>query len=56
MLYYGHSSPIYNSYKLETTQMSLNREMGTENVVIYTVEHQSAIKNNEILRQMDVSG
>jgi hypothetical protein len=28
-----HSSLIYNGQKLETTQMSLNREMDTENVV-----------------------
>jgi hypothetical protein len=28
-----HSSHIYNSQKLETTQMSLNRVMDTENVV-----------------------
>jgi hypothetical protein len=28
-----HSSPIYNSQKLERTQMSLNIGMDTENVV-----------------------
>jgi hypothetical protein len=28
-----NSSPIYNSQKLERTQMSLNRGMDTENVV-----------------------
>ena len=33
MLHYVHSSPIYNSQNLERTQMSLNREMNTENVV-----------------------
>jgi hypothetical protein len=33
MLYYVHSSLIYNSQKLETTQMSFNRGMDTENVV-----------------------
>jgi hypothetical protein len=33
MLYYVHSSLIYNNQKLERTQMSLNREMDTENVV-----------------------
>uniref|UniRef100_A0A0V1KHX2 Uncharacterized protein n=1 Tax=Trichinella nativa TaxID=6335 RepID=A0A0V1KHX2_9BILA len=31
MLHYVHSSHIYNSQKLEKTQMSLNRGMGTEN-------------------------
>jgi hypothetical protein len=33
MLHYAHSSPIYNSLKLERTQMPLNRGMDTENVV-----------------------
>jgi hypothetical protein len=31
MLHYVHSSLIYNSQKLERTQMSLSREMDTEN-------------------------
>jgi hypothetical protein len=33
MLHYVHSSLIYNSQKLETTQMPLNRGMNTKNVV-----------------------
>jgi hypothetical protein len=33
MLHYVHSSLIYNSQKLERTQMTLNRGMDTENVV-----------------------
>jgi hypothetical protein len=33
MLYYVHSSFIHNSQKLETTQMSLNKGMNTENMV-----------------------
>jgi hypothetical protein len=33
MFHYPHSSLIYNSQKLERTQMSLNRRMHTENVV-----------------------
>jgi hypothetical protein len=33
MLHYVHSSLLYNSQKLERTQMSLNRGMNTENVV-----------------------
>jgi hypothetical protein len=49
MLHYVHSSPIYNRQKLERTQMSLNRGMDTENVVLYTMEYHSAIKNNEFM-------
>jgi hypothetical protein len=33
MFHYVHSSLIYESQKLERTQMSLNRGMNTENVV-----------------------
>jgi hypothetical protein len=33
MLHYVHSSLIYNSQKLERTQMSVTRGMDTENVV-----------------------
>jgi hypothetical protein len=33
MLYYVRSSLIYNSQKVEITQMSLNRRMDAENVV-----------------------
>jgi hypothetical protein len=33
MLHYTHSSHIYNSQKLEVSQMSLNKGMDTENVV-----------------------
>ena len=33
MLQYVHSSLIYSSQKLETTQMSLNKGMDIENVV-----------------------
>jgi hypothetical protein len=50
MLHYVHSSHIYNSQKLETTQMSLNRGMDTENVYIYTMEYYSAIKNNDFMK------
>jgi hypothetical protein len=53
MLYYVHSSLIYNSQNLESTQMSLNRGMDTENVVIYTMEFYSAIKNNEFMKFLD---
>ena len=47
MLYYVHSSLIYNSQKLEITQMSLNRGIGIENVVHL---HNVAIKNNEVIK------
>ena len=49
MLHYVHSSLIYNSQKLERTQMSLNREMDTENDT-YTMEYYSAIKKNEFMK------
>ena len=50
MLHYVHSSLIYNSQKLERTQMPLNRGMDTENVVHYTMEYYSAIKTNEFMK------
>jgi hypothetical protein len=50
MLHYVHSSLIYNSQKLERTQMSLNRGMDTEMWNIYTMEYYSAIKNNEFMK------
>ena len=59
MLHYVHSSLIYNSQKLERTQMSLNRRMDTENVVHL---YNGVLLNNykqwiyEILGQMDVPG
>jgi hypothetical protein len=59
MIHYVPSSPIYNSQKLERTQMSLNRGMDTENVVhLYNGVLLSNKKQwiYEILRQMDVSG
>ena len=50
MLHYVHRSLIYNSQKLERTQMSLNRVMYTENVVLF---HNGAIKNNEFMKFLD---
>jgi hypothetical protein len=47
MLHYVHSSHIYNSQKLETTQLSLNREMDPEYVVHL---HNSAIKTNDFMK------
>ena len=51
MLHYVHSSLIYNSQKLERTQMSLNRGMDTENVV--HLHNGQLLSYYEILRQMD---
>jgi hypothetical protein len=42
MLHYVHSSLIYNSQKLERTQMSLNTGMNTV-WYIYTMEYYSAV-------------
>jgi hypothetical protein len=60
MLYYVHSSLIYSSQKLERTQMSLNKVMDVENVVIYTMEYYSAIQKNEFMKflakWMDLEG
>ena len=60
MLPYVYSSLIYNSQKLERTQMTLNRGMDTKNVVIYTMEYYSAMNNNEFMKflgkWMDLEG
>ena len=59
MIHYVHRSPIYNSQKLERTQMSLNRGLDTENVVhLHNGVLLSYYKQwiYEILGQMDVSG
>jgi hypothetical protein len=52
-----YSSLIYNSQKLERTQMSLNRGMDTKNVVHL---HNGAIKKNEFMKflgkWMDLEG
>ena len=49
-MHYLHSSFIYNSQKLETTQMPLNWRMDTENVHMeYTMEYYSAIKNKDVM-------
>ena len=50
MLHYIHGSLIYNSQKLEKTQISLNRRMDTEKWYIYPMEYYSAIKNNEFMK------
>jgi hypothetical protein len=50
MLYYVHISLIYNSQKLERTQISLNRGMDIENVVHLHNGVLSAIKKNEFMK------
>jgi len=50
MLHYVHSSLIYNSQKLERTQMPFNRGMDTENVVHLHNGVYSAIKNNDFMK------
>ena len=60
MLHSGHSSLIYNSQKLERTQMPLNIGMDKKMWYIYTIEYYSAIKKNEFMKflgkWMDLEG
>jgi hypothetical protein len=49
MLRYVHSSLIYNSKKLERTQMSFNRGMDQKMWYIYTMGY-SAIENNKFMK------
>ena len=50
MPHYVHYSLIYNSQKLERTQMSFNRGMDTETVVYIHNEYHSVLKNNEFMK------
>jgi hypothetical protein len=50
VLHYVHSSPIYNSQKLETTQISFSRRMDIENVVHLHNGVCSTIKNNDFMK------
>jgi hypothetical protein len=50
MHHYVPSSLMYNSQKLETTQMSFGRRMNTENVVHLPNGNLLAIKNNDFIK------
>ena len=50
VLHHVQSSLIYNSQKLERTQMSLKEEWVQKMWYIYTVEYYSAIKNNDFMK------
>ena len=53
MLHYVHSSLIYNSQKLERTQMPSTEEWIQKMWYIYTMEYYSAIKKNEFMKFLD---
>ena len=50
MLHYVHSSHIYNSQKLETTQYPSTEEWIQKMWYIYTMEYYSAIEKNEFMK------
>jgi hypothetical protein len=60
MLHYVHSSLIYNSQKLERTQMPSTEEWIQKMWYIYTMEYYSAIKKNGYMKflakRMDLEG
>ena len=53
MLHYVYSIPIYNSQKLERTQMSLSGEWIQKMWYIYTMKYYSAIRNNKFMKFSD---
>jgi uncharacterized membrane protein YfhO len=53
ILHYVHNRLIYNSQKLERTQMSFNRRMDTENVIhFYTIDYYSSVRNNDFMKSL----
>jgi hypothetical protein len=50
MLYYVHSSLIYNSQKLKRTQMSSAEEWIQKIWYVYTMEYYSSTKNNDFMK------
>ena len=50
MFHYVHSKLIYNSQKLERTQMPSTEEWIQKMWYIHTMEYYSAIKNNEFMK------
>jgi hypothetical protein len=50
MLHYAHRSLIYNSQKLERTQMPSKEKWIQKMWYIYTMEYYSAIKNDEFMK------
>jgi hypothetical protein len=53
MIYYVHTSLIYNSQELEITQISLKRGMDKENVVHLHNRVLHSFKDNEFMEFMD---
>ena len=47
MLHYVHSSLVYNSQKLETTQISFKGRMDTEHVEYYTMDISPKVQNTQ---------
>ena len=60
MLHYVHSSLIYNSQKLERTQMPLNRGMDTKKCGTFTQWNTTQLLKNEFMKflgkWMDLEG
>jgi hypothetical protein len=50
MLYYVHSSLIYNSQELERTRCPSTEEWIQKMWYIYTMEYYSAIENDELMK------
>ena len=53
MFYYVYSSHIYNSQKLETTQMSFKQRNGYRKCDIFIQWNYSPIKNNDFMKFTD---